>query len=60
MNDCTVIPYNGFKERLRKHKELEQEMIKKYGRNKSDEWRYTVSVLENCIMAEHISDRAYF
>jgi len=60
MNDYTVIPYNGFKERLRKQKELEQEMIKKYGRNKPNEWKYTLSVLDNCIMAQHISERVYF
>jgi len=53
--DFIILPYSNFKEKIRKGKELNQEMIKKHG-----EKNYSIVVLENCIMAEFKSATQYF
>lgn len=60
MSDCTVIPYNNFKERLRVQEELKREMEKKYGYDENGKPNFKLNILENCIMAEYRSSRAYF
>jgi len=55
MSDCTVIYFSNFKEKIRVQKELEREMLRKHGKNK-----FKLSVLENCVMAEYRSEKAYF
>ena len=57
LTDCTVIYFDGdFKKRLLEQKKLENEMIKRFGRNQPKDFRYKVSVGENCIYAEHVSE----
>jgi len=53
--DCVIIPFEGFKEKIRVQKQLDSEMIKKYGKN-----RYTLSILDNCVMAVCPSNTIYF
>jgi len=56
-NDCTVIYFDGdFKKRLVEQKKLENEMIKRFGRNQINDFRYKVFVGDNCIYAEHIPE----
>ena len=50
--DSTTIPFDGFRDRRVKQDRLELEMIKKFGRN-----RFTISIEENCIVADHMSER---
>jgi len=56
-NDCTVWYFDGdFKQRLKEQKKLESEMIKRYGKNQRDDFRYKIYFDDNCIYAEHIPD----
>lgn len=58
MKDCTAIYFEGdFKKRLAEQRKLESEMVKRFGRNRPDDWRYTIMVGDNCIFAEHVSER---
>lgn len=51
--DCTVIYFDGnFKERLKKQRVFEQELIKKHGRN-----RFQLIIEDNCFIALHPSER---
>ena len=52
-----VIPFNNFKEKLQVQKELEREMIKKFGKNGRS--FYKLVVLENCVFAEYKSLNIY-
>jgi len=56
MSDCLVYPYNNFKERIRASKEIQNEIRKRYGKNK----KYNISDLGNCVMVEFKSPRVYF
>ena len=46
---CSYIvePYSNHKEKIRKIKELKNELTKKCGRNK-----YRINILDNCIMCK--------
>jgi len=58
LTDYTVIYFDGdFKKRLVEQKKLEQEMIKKFGRNRPDDLRYKLMVEEKCLVAIHRSER---
>ena len=54
-NDCIVIHFDTFKEKIKIQKELDREMIKAHGRN-----RYKLSILDNCVMAEFQSANKFF
>lgn len=56
MRDCLVYPYNNFKEKIKATKDIENEIKRRYGRNK----KYNISDLDNCVMAEYKSDKMYF
>jgi hypothetical protein len=56
MRDCLVYPYNNFKEKIKATKDIKNEITKRYGRNK----KYSISDLDNCVMAEYKSDNTYF
>jgi len=57
MCDCTAIPFNSFKEKIRVQKELEREMIAKFG--KKAKQYYKLITLENCVMAQYSSKNLY-
>lgn len=58
MQDCTAIYYEGdFKQRINIQKKLENEMIKRFGRNKPNDFKYKILYEDNCVYAEHVSER---
>ena len=57
MRDHVYVPFDGFKDRLKKQNELEREMVKRFGRNKPNDFRFKLSVDDNLIVVEHISER---
>ena len=56
MRDCLVYPYNNFKEKIRANKEIQSEIRKRYGKNKT----FSIRDLGNCVMVEFKSPRTYF
>lgn len=59
MCDCIVLPYKNFKERIRLEKQLKNEMVRRFGYNKPNDWKYTVTTLDNCVYAKHKSQNEY-
>lgn len=58
VQDCTIVYFDGdFKKRLVEQRKLEDEMIRKFGKNKPMDFRYKICVGDNCIYAEHVSER---
>jgi len=56
-NDCIIVYFEGnFKKRLAEQKKLEREMIKRFGENTKDDFRYKILVGDNYIYAEHIPE----
>ena len=53
--DCICEYFSTFKEKIHKQKKLENEMIKKHGKN-----RFTMSIFDNCIIAEFKSQTIFF
>ncbi|HEY8890878.1 MAG TPA: hypothetical protein VIM70_11545 [Clostridium sp.] len=53
--DYVILPYTNFKDKIRVHKELDREMVKKHGRN-----NFSLTVLDNCIMASFKSINTFF
>ena len=53
--DYVILPYTNFKDKIRVHKELDREMVKKHGRN-----NFSLTVLDNCIMASFKSSHTFF
>jgi len=53
--DFIILPFEGFKEKIRKQKELNQEMMKKHGKD-----NYSLCVYENCVVAEFKSVNQFF
>lgn len=57
MRDFVFVPFDGFKDRLKKQNELEREMVKRFGRNKPNDFRFKMSVDDNFVVVEHVSER---
>jgi len=55
MNDCIIVPYGNFKDKIRVQKDLEREMIRKCGKNK-----YKMSVMDGFIYTEFKSQCKHF
>ena len=53
--DCVCEYFDTFKDQIKLQKKLENEMIKKHGRNK-----FTMSIFDNCIIAEFRSVNKFF
>jgi len=60
MADCIALYYDNFKDKLKFQRELKSEMIRKFGQNKPNDWKYTIKTLDNCVMAEHRSLITHF
>ncbi len=56
MRDCLVYPYDNFKEKIRVNKEIQNEIRKRYGKNK----KFSLSDLGNCVMVEFKSEKVFF
>jgi len=52
--DSTVVPFDSddFTDRRTKQEKLSAEMVRKFGRN-----RFTISIEDHCIVADHMSER---
>jgi len=57
MRDFVFVQFDGFKDRLKKQNELEREMVKRFGRNKPNDFRFKMSVDDNFVVVEHVSER---
>jgi len=57
MRDFVYVQFDGFKDRLKKQEALEREMIKRFGRNKPNDFKFKMSVDDNFVVVEHISER---
>jgi hypothetical protein len=52
-NNVIGLPFDGFKDRIFKQKQLEREMVKKHKLNKNN---YRITFDENCIIFEYIDN----
>jgi hypothetical protein len=58
--DCIVEYYDNFRDKIKFQKKLKNEMMKKFGKNKPNNWKYTIRTFDNCVVAEHKSTNTYF
>lgn len=56
MKDCLAYPYNNFKEKIKANKDIQNEIKRRYGKNKA----FSIKDLGNCVMAEFKSEKVYF
>jgi hypothetical protein len=59
MCDCVILPFNNFKESIKLEKQLKSEMVRKFGYNKPNDWKYTIKRSSNCVYAECKSQTEY-
>lgn len=55
MRNCLVYPYSNFKERIRATKDIQKEIVKRYGKNK----KYDLTILDGAVMVEFKSESMY-
>ena len=60
MRDYIILPFDNFKDKLRKQRELKSEMQKRFGVSRPNDWKYTITTLDNCIFVEHRSLTTHF
>ena len=60
MRDYIIQPYYSFKDKLKYQRELKNEMRKRFGVSKPNDWKYTITTLDNCIFVEHKSLTTHF